>query len=211
MNIDDVPSPINLREMSDAIEWERTAMQRPFREEYFDAFHSQLNLLEKHNLSLIELGAGSGFLAQHILSRTAGIDYTLLDFSPAMHILAKRRLETLDSECLHYVECDFKASRWASKLSQYDAILTNQAVHELRHKRYALNFFLELHSLLKPDGILLYCDHHSGVGGWSNDQLYMSLEEQRETLKRAGFKASEVLVKGGRALYRAQLEQRVEK
>ncbi len=36
-----------------------------------------------------------------------------------------------------------------------------------------------------------------------NDQLYMPLDEQRSCLESAGFTVAEILVKGGRALYRA--------
>ena len=159
-------------------------------------------------LSLLELGSGPGFLALHILTRRPGIDYTLLDFSPAMHTLAQRRLEIVDGAAVKYIECDFKANGWTVGLGQYGAVLSNQAVHELRHKRYAQDFFVQVRSLLKPRGILLFCDHYCGEGGVSNDQLYMNLEEQRAVLRGAGFKAVEVLVKGGRALYCARLESK---
>lgn len=179
-------------------------MQRPFREEYFEAFYSQLHLLGKPNLKVLELGSGPGFLAHYILSRSQGIEYTLLDFSPAMHTLAQRRLECVDMRDVQFIERNFKDPSWPSNLGQYDAILSNQAVHELRHKRYAHDLFLQLHGLLKPEGILLFCDHYCGADGISNDQLYMSLAEQREALDTAGFEAKEVLVKGGRALYCAR-------
>lgn len=201
MNPPDVPSPIDLKNMADALEWERTAMQRPFREEYFEAFYSQLRLLSKPNLKVLELGSGPGFLAHYILSRSQGIEYSLLDFSPAMHTLAQHRLEDVDTRNVQFIERNFKDLGWSKNLGKYDAILSNQAVHELRHKRYAGELFLQLHSLLKPTGILLFCDHYCGADGLSNDQLYMSLAEQCEALDTAGFEATEVLVKGGRALY----------
>lgn len=203
MNPPDVPSPIDLKDELDAREWERTAMQRPYREEFFAAFHQQLVSLGDSRLAVLELGSGPGFLAHHILSRTQGIDYTLLDFSSAMHELAKRRLETVEAANVQYVQSDFKAVGWSKGLGQYDAILSNQAVHELRHKRYAPGLFLQLRELLRPTGMLLFCDHYFGVDGMGNDQLYMSLEEQRKALTSAGFAVSVVLVKGGRALYRA--------
>ena len=37
----------------------------------------------------------------------------------------------------------------------------------------------------------------------SNDQLYMSRIEQRQALELADYSVSEILIKGGRALYRA--------
>ena len=44
----------------------------------------------------------------------------------------------------------------------------------------------------------LLCDHFAGEGGMTNDQLYMSVEEQQSALRRAGFTEVEVLLlKGG--------------
>ena len=41
---EDVPSPIDLRLMSDAREWEATAMvKRPWRTEFFDCFAAEIN------------------------------------------------------------------------------------------------------------------------------------------------------------------------
>jgi hypothetical protein len=43
MSTVDVPSPIDLRLMSDALEWERTAMRkRPWRVEFFSMFAEEL-------------------------------------------------------------------------------------------------------------------------------------------------------------------------
>ena len=204
----DVPSPIDLRDMADALEWERTAMLRPFREEFFEAIYGQLCLQPNPGLEVIELGSGPGFLAHYILSRAPEVNYRLFDFSPPMHVLAKKRLQGLTSNKVKFIENSFKETDWSENIGRYDAIVTIQAVHELRHKRYAIGLFQQLRSLLKPNGILLFCDHYFGEGGMSNDQLYMSLDEQRGALKSAGFTASEVLVKGGRAFYRAQLEQK---
>ena len=41
----DVPSPIDLRQMSDALEWERTAnLKRPWRSDFFlVSFHTKLH------------------------------------------------------------------------------------------------------------------------------------------------------------------------
>ncbi|MDO9478116.1 MAG: hypothetical protein Q7L07_15525, partial [Pseudohongiella sp.] len=69
--------------------------------------------------------------------------------------------------------------------------------------RYAPALFAQVRRLLKPDGMFLFCDHYYGDDGLGNDQLYMSRSEQREALECAGFYVTEILVKGGRALYRA--------
>ena len=199
----DVPSPINLQDMKDAKEWERTAMLRPFREEFFEAFTNEISAIRKTGLNILELGSGPGFLAQYILSRIDGVNFTLLDFSEPMHELARQRLGVISASKLHYLLRSFNDHNWADDIDHIDVVISNQAVHELCHKRYAPTFFAQVHKLLKPDGALLFCDHYFGDDGLGNDQLYMSRSEQRQTLERAAFHVTEVLVKGGRALYKA--------
>ena len=54
-------------------------------------------------------------------------------------------------------------------------------------------------------GRYLAGDHSLGGDGLSNDQLCMTVDQQRDALLRAGFASVEpVLVKGGLALHRAQ-------
>lgn len=203
MNSEDVPSPIDLKDIHDAREWERTAMQRPFREAFFSEFSRELSSLYKPGLRLLELGSGPGFLAHHILCKHPDFDYTLLDFSSAMHELARCRLSEHNPNHLTFIECSFKDPGWEQGLGKFDAIVTNQAVHELRHKKHALAFFKEVKTLLAPGGIFLFCDHYFGEDAMKNEQLYMSLIEQHQALESAGFTVREVLIKGGRALYRA--------
>ena len=199
----DVPSPIDLKNMEDAKAWEQAAMQRPFRKDFFSAICTEIGALQKPGLRVIELGSGPGFLAEHILSRMQSLNYTLLDFSAAMHQLASQRLFDLTGNTIQYLECSFKECGWTEEIEKFDVVATIQAVHELRHKRYATEFFLQVRDLLTPSGVLLFCDHYSGEGGMSNDQLYMSRIEQRQALESAGYSVSEILVKGGRALYKA--------
>src|SRR5713226_2083118 len=83
---EDVVSPIDFRTMADAREWATTAMEkRPWREEFFQCFVTQLRALRLDQPSVLELGSGPGFLAQRILDSMPGVQYTMLDFSPAMH------------------------------------------------------------------------------------------------------------------------------
>lgn len=182
--------------------WESKAMLRPFREDFFKAFADELRKINKPSLKVLEIGSGPGFLAHHLLSNIPGITLTLLDFSAAMHELARRRLhDRLDQ--VTFIERSFKESGWESDLGKFDAVITNQAVHELRHKRYATALHCQVKSLLNVSGVYLVCDHYCGEDGMQNDQLYMSLDEQRVSLESAGYEIAEVLIKGGRALYRA--------
>ena len=119
-----------------------------------------------------------------------------------MHELAKKRLSNF-LQRTEFVERDFKQQNWNIGLGKFNAVITLQAVHELRHKRYATEFHKQVRPLLKENGVYLFCDHYFGADAIQNNQLYMSLAEQHQSLEHAGFVYTEVLKKGGRALYNA--------
>lgn len=181
----DVPSPIDLRDAADAREWERGAPDRPGRAEMFQAFREQLSTL-KPDMRVLELGSGPGFLAAYLLDAFPAARLTLLDFSAAMHDLARARLGA-HVDRVRFVERSFKEPGWNQGLGQFDVVVTNQAVHELRHKRHAADLHARVRAVLVPAGTYLVSDHFFGDTGLSNDQLYMTVEEQRDALLRAGF------------------------
>jgi SAM-dependent methyltransferase len=200
----DVPSPIDLRLMSDAREWERTALEkRPSRIEFFAAFADELRWLKPPVSGVLELGSGPGFLACHLLGALPHIHMVLLDFSGAMHELAKQRLGPLMSrvKCL---ERSLKDPVWNERLTHFDAVVTHQAIHELRHKRYALDLHKQVRAVLRPGGSYLVCDHFFGPDGMNNDQLYMTVDEHRAAIESAGYASvRQVLLKGGLVLHHA--------
>ena len=198
----DVPSPIDLTRMEDAREWAEQAMlKRPWRTEFFAEFARVLD--EGEALQVLELGSGPGFLAHHLLTALPQIRYTALDVSAAMHALAAERLGDLQSR-VRFVERNFRELSWVDGLGTFDHIVTHQAVHELRHKRYTPMLHEQVRGLLAPGGRYLVCDHFAGPGGMKNDQLYMTIDEQRDALQRAGFvRVEPVLLKRGLMMYLA--------
>lgn len=198
----DVPSPIDLRLMADARPWADAALaKRPVRPEFFAAFAREIG---RDGVRVLELGSGPGFLADHLLRAWPGLDYVALDFSPAMHELAAERLGERAAR-VRFVERSFREPAWGQGLGPFDVVVTHQAVHELRHKDYATTLHAQVRPLLAAGGRYLVCDHYLGGDGLSNDQLYMTVDQQREALQRAGFASVEpVLAKGGLALHRAQ-------
>lgn len=199
----DVPSPIDFQNPVDAREWERTAQTRPGRLEIFRAFANELIGIKGSQLDILELGSGPGFLASYLLAEVPRIRMTLLDFSAAMHDLARRRLGKT-AERVRFVERSFKESDWAQGLGMFDAVITNQAVHELRHKRYAVDLHSTVKGLLKPGGAYLVSDHFFGKGGLENEQLYMTIIEQQQSLASAGFSViHQVIAAGSVAMHRA--------
>lgn len=198
----DVPSPIDLRRMEDARQWTDAAMsKRPWRAEFFKAFAGAIG--ENASGRVLELGSGPGFLAEHLLRSNLALRYVALDFSCAMHELAIRRLGELAGR-VQFVERSFLEATWTEGLGQFDLVVTNQAVHELRHKDRAPVLHAQVKQLLRSGGSYLVCDHFVGEGGMANDQLYMSVVEQRQALLDSGFRSvQQVLLKGGLVLHRA--------
>ena len=103
-----------------------------------------------------------------------------------MHTLARQRLGRLASR-VRFWKADFKDPRWTDGLPTVDAIVTIQAVHELRHKRHAPALYAQTRSLLPGGGVLLVCDHVRGAGGMSDVALYMTREGQEAALLAGGF------------------------
>ena len=202
MDGDDVPSPVDLNDPQDAREWERTAQARPGRGEIFEAFARELGALGRRPLAVLELGSGPGFLAAHLLGAIPGLALTLLDFSAVMHALAGARLGSYADRVI-YVERDFKQPSWCDGLGPFDAVITNQAVHELRHKRHAATLHAAVKGVLKP-GAPYFVSDHCFSPGFGNERLNMTLTEHREALFDAGFSEARLVAAAGTlVMYRA--------
>jgi len=125
----------------------------------------------------------------------------MLDFSLAMHELARERLGALMQRVRPAV-ANFKGAGWSEGLARFDAVLTNQAVHELQHKRHALSLHRSVRSLLTGHGRYLVCDHHVGADGMTNEALYMTVAERQRCLEKAGFSVTMLLKLRGLVLHR---------
>jgi ubiquinone/menaquinone biosynthesis C-methylase UbiE len=199
---EDVPSPIDLQAASDARAWAESAnLVRPWRTTFFEAIAEAIHPAKP--VRVLELGSGPGFLAEQVLSRRPFVEMVLLDFSEPMHALARERLQN-HSNRVQYVQRSFKEDHWMDGLGVFDHVVTNQAVHELRHKRYAGPLHEQVRSVLVPGGTYLVSDHYFGDDGMKKEGLYMTVEEQRRTLAAAGFtRVEELLRLGGMVLHSA--------
>jgi len=183
----DVPSLVDLRSMADARDWASTAMaRRPWRTEFFHRIADELSHSSSAQLSILELGSGPGFLARHLLTALPAATYVALDYSPAMHELAKERLGEL-ADRVQFVEADFRTVQWSAGLPRFDAVVTVQAVHEIRHKRHASSLYRAIRLLVDPAGQFLMCDHFAGAAGMDDVVLFMSPEEHETALRCGGF------------------------
>jgi SAM-dependent methyltransferase len=197
---DDVPISVDFLDPAHARRWaEETPRRRPWRTSFFAEF---CTALAGTQLRILELGAGPGHLAREILTRCDVSEYLALDFSDAMHALAREHLGELAGR-VAFITRDFRAPDWIAGLSGLDAVVTMQAVHETRHKRRALPLLAQARTILRPGGQLLYCDHYFEDG--KKPGLMLDRAEQPEVLRAAGYAHVELLRdEGGMAIYAAR-------
>lgn len=202
---DDVPVTVDFRQAEHARQWTEAAMSvRPWRADFFAAFAEVIAAHTGSHCRVLELGSGPGFLAERLLAARADLDYVALDFSAPMQVMARERLAGHAGR-VDFIVRDLRDPQWGDGLGPFHFVVTHQAVHELRHKRYASTLHAQARERLLPGGSYLVCDHFFGEGGMSNDRLYMTVEEQREALRAAGFvHIEQVLLKGGLVLHQAR-------
>ncbi|WOB08232.1 class I SAM-dependent methyltransferase [Piscinibacter gummiphilus] len=202
---DDVPVTVDFREAAHAQQWTEAAMVvRPWRADFFSAFAEMIAAHAGSPCRVLELGSGPGFLAERLLAVRADLDYVALDFSVPMQVMARERLAAHAGR-VDFLVRDLRDPQWGDGLGEFHFIVTHQAVHELRHKRYASGLHAQARERLLPGGSYLVCDHFFGEGGMTNDRLYMTVDEQREALRAAGFTDIEqLLLKGGLVLHQAR-------
>lgn len=190
MNINEVASSIDLRNLNDASEWAAEVnIKRPWRYEFFDAYVDEINSLSIESPKIIEIGSGPGYLAKVLLENLSNISYTAIDFSEAMHQLSKEYLGELSAKARYFV-ANFKDSDWfrIAEQEKYDIVIIHQALHELRHKAYAKNFHTQVKDhLLNNNGVYIVTDHIVADNGMKNNDLYMTIDEHLKALSLAGF------------------------
>jgi SAM-dependent methyltransferase len=199
---EDVPIRIDHRDMATARAWlEDTRLRKPFRKNFRAAFCAALS--PRRQLRILELGSGPGELAREILLRCDVASYTALDWSQAMHEIATEHLGELAGR-VSFVVRDFREPTWPENLGTFDAIVTQQAVHETRHRRHALPLFERARTRLVPGGLLLYCDGYLVDPQSPLAALSLERAEQPRVLERAGFVDVQLLHdEGNLVLYRA--------
>jgi SAM-dependent methyltransferase len=197
----DIPSPIDFHDPAAARAWtDNTVAKRPWRPAFFHAFAAALNRHFDRPFTVLELGSGPGHLAAAILAACRVSHYTAVDFSPAMHDLARQHIGPA-TDLVSFETRDFRLPKWPSGLGPVDAVVTMQAAHEVRHKDHLPALLRQLHGLVAPGGLLLFADHYAGDG--KNPALFPTREEQPMMLAEAGFSSvTPLLDQGGMTLYR---------
>ena len=112
---DDVPTSVNFLEPAHAREWTHDApKKRPSRSRFFACCGNALAALGEPRV--LELGSGPGHLARAIVEQSPTQRYVALDFSDAMHALARDHLGALAS-LITFVTRNFRDPAWQQSVT----------------------------------------------------------------------------------------------
>ena len=184
----DVPYTEDLQDLEGARAWVESAdVKRPERAQMRTLIVARLRSLVP-GARVLELGSGPGLLAEHALRECTKLGgYTLFDFSEPMLQMSRDRVGRFPSAT--FILDDFRREHWTSRVDgPYDAIVSMQAVHEVRHKRHVPHLYRQIHSVLAAAGLFLVADRLPLDDTRRSRSLFMTANEQLEALTDAGFK-----------------------
>jgi hypothetical protein len=122
-----------------------------------------------------------------------------------MHDIARGHIGAALADRVTFLHRDFRRPDWTDRLRDFDAAVTMQAAHEVRHKQHLPVLLARLRTTLAEGGLLLFCDHYAEAGSKKHPDLYPAREDQPALLAGAGFRdITRLLDMGGMALYRAR-------
>jgi SAM-dependent methyltransferase len=167
-------------------EWERVAnFRRPFRAQFFDAFAAQLRQFT--GARVLELGSGPGFLAEHLLERAEMAAYHLFDFSPHMLELSRARLARFADKVSFHQGSFLDESWWRPLPGPFDAIISMQAIHEVRRTERLAPLYAETRLLLEEGGAFLLADKIDDES--KSEAERFTADKHLNALREAGYKA----------------------
>ena len=138
--------------------WDAEALERnPTRAEQLDILLALLDEAWHHGSAILDIGVGSGRVAELILERLPDARLVGVDFSQAMMELGRRRLERY-GERVRLVEHDLESvADLALADDRYSVAVTVQTLHNLSDegKRAVIDW---THDVLEPEGLLVIVD-----------------------------------------------------
>jgi SAM-dependent methyltransferase len=195
-----MPGSVDFNDAIQVHDWiMQTVQRRAWRPRFFAAIAGTLNETFDRAIDVVEFGSGAGHLAGEILSTCRIASYTAIDVSPAIHDAAREHLGEA-ARAVRFMVSDSRTEDWGGELAPVDAVLAMPADRR-RDQRAPL--FRRIREIVRPEGLLLYCDHYDR-GGSHEPGAMLPREELLETLQTAGFRrVDELLDLGGMVLVRA--------
>lgn len=183
----DIPYGEDLQSPEGAAAWADAAdRKRPHRIPIRQAIVERITRLPE-GAHVLELGSGPGDLAEQVLSQCSRLDmYTLLDFSEPMIAMSRQRAGQFAAA--RFVVGDFRTRSWTMDVpGPWDAVVSMQAVHEVRHKRHVPALYRDVVGVLKPSGLFVVGDRTPEDDSPRSTALFMTADEQLSALRDAGF------------------------
>jgi SAM-dependent methyltransferase len=169
-------------------QWAATADQRrPERSLMFQRIVELLRAVDVAKLHVVELGCGPGTLADAILSGIPQATYEGLDYSRPMLELAQERLALYgERPTLHAI--DLRRGDWPDSIgANVNAIVTNQALHDLGSAEAVADVYRIVHSKLPGGGLFINAELVVPAGGSANKPGKLPLERHLQLLRERGF------------------------
>jgi SAM-dependent methyltransferase len=201
---DDVPTDHRWNSPEYVAEWAANANEAPHRRAMFDAFVAELGALAGATpggeLRILELGSGPGYLAEQICSRVPVARYTALDVSAPMHAIAAVRLSQWRAK-VDLIEIDYRVPGWEHTITgAHDAVVTLQAVHELRRADLIPGLYRAALTRLRPGGVALIADIVNAAGEEPKPHQ-LTVTEHLQVLADAGYVETRCVLDLGRVAF----------
>lgn len=175
-------------------EWANKFTPTPQRLSLFNTIAKNITNEKKEAISILELGIGPGYLADHLLKELVKVDYVGLDFSESMlRIAARRTINTKNK--ISFIQADLINENWPDKLKKSpDIVVSTWTLHDLFNKDNIFNVYKSVIELLPKGGLLLNGDfikpeesNHEYEGGRIRPSEHIKL------LQLAGFSSVKCL------------------
>ena len=134
----------------------------PRYDEMLDALVDALPFERTSIIGVLDLGAGTGAVAQRILEYFPNAHITCLDMSPNMLRIAKARLAANNS-----VSFELGSFEEFVTMQEYDAVVSSLALHHVVADRDKISFYRKLRSWLRPGGVFFNADVVLGSTAYS--------------------------------------------
>jgi SAM-dependent methyltransferase len=116
-------------------------------------------------LTVLDVGAGYGFITEEVLHAFPNARVTLQDFSQLMLDRAREHLAKAAGQ-LSFALCDLTDAKWTDRVGgPFDLIVSAIAIHNLRDRNAIADCYRGIARLLKPGAVFLDYDLFEQSGG----------------------------------------------
>jgi tRNA (cmo5U34)-methyltransferase len=156
----------------------------PYYEQMIDALVTALPFGQMQTFRVVDLGCGTGTIAQRIKDIYPQAQITCVDIAPKMLQIAERKLGTSD---MYYQIANFENYEFSET---FDVAISSLALHHLVSDEDKIRFYKKIYDCLKPSGIFYNADVILGSSShlqsryMSKWQEYMSLNVSVEEIEQ---------------------------